>query len=103
MLTNSNGEEGPLRAARDGVSMAVWVTPGAARSELAGVSDGRLRLRLAAPAREGKANAELVRFVAELLGVARREVTVTSGMGSRRKLVRVCGVDLDEARRRLSL
>jgi len=85
------------------VSLAVWVTPGAPRSEVAGVADGRLRLRLAAPAHEGKANAELVRLVAETLGVPRRQVDLATRATGRRKLLRVRGVTLEEARRRLRL
>jgi len=85
------------------VSLAVWVTPGAPRSEVAGVAGGRLRLRLAAPALEGKANAELVRLVAETLGVLRRQIDLATGATGRRKLLRVRGVTLEEARRRLRL
>ena len=92
-----------MRAAVGGVSLAVWVTPGAPRDEVAGVADGRLRLRLAAPAHEGKANAALARFVAGLLGVARRDVRLVAGAGGRRKLLRIQGVTLDEARRTLRL
>lgn len=85
------------------MSLAVWVTPGAPRDEVAGVADGRLRLRLVAPAHEGKANAALTRFVAGLLGVARRDVRLVAGAGGRRKLLRIQGVTLDEARRTLRL
>ncbi len=85
------------------MSLAVWVTPGARRSELAGVVDGCLRLRLAAPAREGRANAELIRLVAESLGVPRRQVDLATGATGRRKKLRVSGVTLEEARRRLRL
>ncbi len=83
--------------------LAVWVTPGAARSGYAGVADGRLRIRLAAPAREGRANEELVRFVAGLLGVARRDVVVVAGAGGRRKLVQVAGVTVEQAGRAFRL
>lgn len=92
-----------MRAVSGGVSLAVWVSPGASRSEVVGVVDNRLRLRLAAPAHEGRANAELCRLTAELLGVARRDVSLASGAGARRKVLRVRGVGLDEARRRLQL
>jgi len=85
------------------VSLAVWVTPGAPRSEVVGVVDGRLRLRLAAPAHEGKANAELIRLVAQTLGIPRRRVDLATGASGRRKLLRVHGVTLDEARRSLRL
>jgi uncharacterized protein len=85
------------------VDIAVWASPGARRSEVTGVADGRLRLRLAAPAHEGKANAELVRFLAGELDVPRRAVSLVAGGSSRRKLVRVNGITPDEARRRLRL
>jgi uncharacterized protein (TIGR00251 family) len=81
------------------VTLSVWVTPGASRSEFTGVADGRLRVRLAAPPREGKANDELVRLVARMLGVTRKDVAVTAGSSGRRKLVRVAGVTVEQARR----
>jgi len=92
-----------VRAAHDGVTLAVWVIPGAARSECAGVADGRLRIRLAAPAREGRANQELVRFVARQLGVARKQVTVLAGSTGRRKLVNVAGISVEQAGRAFRL
>jgi uncharacterized protein (TIGR00251 family) len=85
------------------VSLAVWASPGASRDEVVGVLDGRLRVRLAAPPREGRANAALTRFVAGLLGVAPNAVRVVSGASSRRKVLRVCGVSVDDARRQLRL
>lgn len=85
------------------MSLAVWVSPGAARNEVLGVLDGRLRLRLAASPQEGRANAALTRFVAGLLGVAPSDVRLVSGASSRRKVLRVCGVSLDDARRQLRL
>ena len=81
----------------------MWASPGARRSELAGVAEGRLRVRLAAPAHEGRANAELVRFLAGLLDVPKGAVAVAAGASSRRKLVRISGLTVDEARRRLRL
>jgi uncharacterized protein len=72
-------------------------------SELAGVADGRLRVRLKAPAHEGKANAELIRFVAEVLGVLRADVRLVNGAGGRRKTVRVYGVNAEAAGRCLGL
>jgi hypothetical protein len=66
-----------------------------------GVADGVVRVRLAAPAHEGKANVELARLLAARLGVRRRDVTLVSGATGRRKLVRVRGVTLAAARERL--
>jgi hypothetical protein len=79
------------------------VTPGAPGSEVTGVADDRLRVRLAARAIEGRANDELIRFLARELGVRRDDVTVVAGAKSRRKLLHLHGVTLLEARRRLGL
>ncbi len=67
--------------------------PGAARTEPAGRhGEGALRLRLAAPAREGKANRACVRFLAGALDVPASAVTIVRGAGSRDKVVRVTAV-----------
>jgi hypothetical protein len=42
---------------------------------------------VAAPPREGEANAELVSFLAKRLGVAKREIVVESGASSRSKVL----------------
>ena len=65
--------------------------PGAARTEVAGLHGGRLKLRLAARAVEGQANSALLAFIAERLGVARRDVTIEAGAGARVKRVAVRG------------
>ena len=79
------------------------MTPGAHRSEVIGVADDRLRVRLAARAIEGRANDELIRFLARELGVRRDDITLVAGGKSRRKLLHLSGVTLPEARRRLGL
>ncbi|MDR0452014.1 MAG: DUF167 domain-containing protein [Treponema sp.] len=61
--------------------------PGASRSGLAGAANGRLRVRIAKAPENGKANAELVSFLAGLLGCAKREVSVVAGERSRLKTV----------------
>ena len=101
--TPSSGDADPLRGSAGDVRLAVWVTPGGRRSELKGVADGRLRVRVAAAPIEGRANRELCRFLAQTLGVPRGSVAVTSGESGRRKTVRVSGVALETARRALGL
>lgn len=73
----------------DGLRIAVHVQPNASASEVAGEVDGALKLRLKAPPIDGKANEALVKLLAGLLGVARRDVDVTHGLSSRQKLVQV--------------
>jgi uncharacterized protein (TIGR00251 family) len=68
------------------------VQPGATRSEFAGRHGERIKIRLAAPAAEGKANAALVEFLAAHFGVPRRNVRIAAGLKSRRKRVVIEGV-----------
>lgn len=68
----------------------VKVIPRSARSEVAGeMPDGTLKVRIAAPPENGKANEALCAFLAEHYGVSRGAVTVVSGRSSALKLVRI--------------
>ncbi|MFM1989040.1 MAG: hypothetical protein RJA99_1997 [Pseudomonadota bacterium] len=78
-----------LSGARGDWSIALHVQPGASRSTAAGDHDGCLKLRIAAPPVEGRANDALRAFVAARLGVPRSAVTIERGDASRRKRVRV--------------
>ena len=75
-----------------GITLQIRATPGAKRSEIVGVVDDRLRIRIHAPAVEGKANAELVRFLAAWAGVRRSAVTIGRGEHAREKTVHLSGV-----------
>jgi uncharacterized protein len=74
------------------VILELHVQPGASRSEFAGEHGGRLKVRLAAPPVDGKANAELIDFLARHYGVAKRNVRITAGVTSRRKRVEITGI-----------
>lgn len=63
------------------------VQPGASRTQFAGKHGDRLKVRLAAPAHDGKANQALIAFLAEYYGVPRRNVRITAGLKSRQKRV----------------
>lgn len=76
-----------------GIELSVLVQPRASRSKIVGEHDGMLKIQLAAPPVDGEANAELVQMLARLLGVPKRQVTLMSGETSRRKRVRVDGVE----------
>jgi len=83
------------------VRLVVHVVPRAKRSEVAGRHGDALKIKLKAPPVDGAANAELVRFVAEQLGVRLAAVTITSGLTSRRKIVVVAGIRERDALGRL--
>lgn len=76
---------------RDGdvLSLTLHVQPGAKRSEVAGLHGEALKLRLAAPPVEGKANEALMRFLAELFDVPLRNIELRQGAQSRHKVVRI--------------
>jgi uncharacterized protein (TIGR00251 family) len=72
-----------------GLRLAVQIQPNAKQSGVVGVFDDALKLRLRAQPIEGKANAALVTFLAQALGVPRSAVSITHGLTSKRKLVLV--------------
>jgi uncharacterized protein YggU (UPF0235/DUF167 family) len=74
------------------VRFAVRLTPRAAIERVEDVVDGVLKVRVMAPAVEGAANLALIRLLADELGIARRDVRIVAGAGSRQKLVVVDGV-----------
>jgi uncharacterized protein (TIGR00251 family) len=69
--------------------LAVHAQPGAKRSELAGLHGTSLKVRIAAPAVDGRANAALEAFLAERLGIARAKVQVVRGEHAREKRVAI--------------
>jgi uncharacterized protein (TIGR00251 family) len=77
--------------------------PRASRNEIVGRHGTELRLRLTAPPLDGAANAALIRFLAEALGVARAGVTLLTGESSRSKVVSVRGITPEEAALRLGV
>ena len=70
-----------------GCRLEVSVSANAKRTSADGLRDGALRVRLAAPPVDGKANAQLLGWLADELGCAKRAVTLLRGDTSRRKQV----------------
>jgi len=81
----------------DGVTIHVHAQPGAKRTEVAGVYGDSLKLRLASPPVDGKANECLIEFLARRLGVKRSQISITRGASSRRKTVFVAAAGLQPA------
>lgn len=70
----------------------VHVQPGAKRSEFAGRHGERIKIRLAAPATENRANEALIEFLADHYRVPKRSVRIAAGLGSRDKRVVIEGL-----------
>ncbi|MCA1950641.1 MAG: DUF167 domain-containing protein [Treponema sp.] len=65
----------------------IKAVPGASKTEIAGIADNRLRIRIAAAPEDGKANAELIAFLAKKTGIAKRDIRLVSGEKNRLKTV----------------
>jgi uncharacterized protein (TIGR00251 family) len=76
---------------RDGTDLVleVRVQPRSACTEVVGLHGGRLRVRLAAPPTDGRANAALAAFLADAFGVPRSRIVIEHGLASRDKRIRV--------------
>lgn len=86
---------GWYRRSGDVVTLTLHVQPGAKRSEISGLHGEALKLRLAAPPVEGRANEALLKLIAELFGVPLRQVELRQGGQSRHKVVAVTGSTID--------
>jgi len=73
----------------DNIVLTLHIQPGAKRTEIAGLHGDALKIRLAAPPVEGRANQILLRFLAELFDVPLRKVTLQKGGKSHRKVIHV--------------
>ena len=73
------------------ITLTLHVQPGAKRSEIVGLHGEALKIRLAAPPIEGRANDALLRFIAEVFAVPLRNTELKQGGQSRHKVVTVTG------------
>ena len=83
------------------IGVRLRVIPNAKRSEVVGMYGDAVKLKVASPAVDGKANEAVLELVAELIGVSVRAVKLLSGAKARDKVIGVEGVPALEVRRRL--
>ena len=102
-MPNLDGLDGlDIRSAPGYSLLKVKVTPKASRNECVGVAEGCLRIRVQAPPVEGAANEKVREFLADLLGLRRRDVSLERGQTGREKVFRIVALDAGEIRRRLA-
>ncbi len=82
---------GWYRRAGDLITLTLHVQPGAKRTEVSGLHGEALKIRLAAPPVEGRANEALLKFIADFFGVPLRQVELKQGGQSRHKVVAITG------------
>lgn len=93
----------PISPIPDGIRLTLHVQPRASRTEIAGCHGDALKIRLAAPPVDGAANAALIAFLAERLGVPRSAITIRHGESGRRKTVEITGLTAARAEGLLEL
>jgi uncharacterized protein (TIGR00251 family) len=84
-------------------TLAIKAAPNAPRSAVVGWLGDALKIKIHAPALDGRANDALCEFLAAELGLPRRAVTLAHGDKSRQKLVRISGLTLTEVKSRLTV
>jgi uncharacterized protein (TIGR00251 family) len=89
---------------KKGAALAIRVTPRAKKNEVSGImDDGTIKIRLIAPPVEGKANASLIKFLAEILGVSRSKIEIIAGESGRDKLISILDMDSRTAQEKILL
>ena len=88
-----------LREGTGRTTLTLHIQPGAKKTEVAGKHGDALKIRLAAPPVDGKANAALINFGADRLGLAKSAVSLKSGQTSRRKVLEITAAPQDTAQR----
>jgi len=86
----------PIKETRDGVFFHLRVLPRSSRSELAGIQDNALKLKIMAPPVEGKANLECIRFLSDKLGIRKSQITIKAGHKSKSKTVFISGIKKED-------
>lgn len=90
------------REASGNIVLSLHIQPGAKKTEIAGLHGDTLKIRLAAPPVDGKANECLIAFLAEELEVPRAQVGLASGATSRRKRLQISGASAEAIARFLT-
>ena len=82
--------------------LTIHVQPRASRTCLCGMYGNFLKMAIAAPPVEGKANKEVIAFLAALLKIPKKDITIASGAQSRTKRCRIGSLTEDEVRERIA-
>ena len=80
------------------VELFLHCQPGAKKTEVQGIHGDRLKIRLAAPPVEGKANEALITWLSKTLSIPKNQVDLLSGDTGRQKRIQVIGVTVDEVK-----
>ncbi len=83
--------------------LLIYVQPKGSKTRLIGTHDGMLKVGVAAPPVDGKANKELVKYLSKCLKIPKSDITISSGLQSRRKTLTIAGLGPETVRTRIEL
>jgi uncharacterized protein (TIGR00251 family) len=95
--------ENVLRQDGNGLTLFVKVIPGSSKSQILGIKEERLRIKIAAAPEDGKANDALVSFLSKLLACPKKEIVLKSGEKARLKTIGLPKSCLEKARAALAI
>ncbi|MCK4753155.1 MAG: YggU family protein [Planctomycetes bacterium] len=87
----------------NGVIFTAKIVPASSKTVIAGLLDGMLKVKISAPPEKGKANKNLVDFLAKKLGVKKNTVTIISGQTNPVKSIQVLGISDETLLKKLDL
>jgi len=82
--------------------LEVSIQAGASQNKVINYENNVLKLKIAAPAMEGKANRKIIEFLSSMLGVKKTSIIVKSGKTSKHKILEINGISPDEIKQRLN-
>lgn len=85
------------------IILTIYLQPGAKQSEVCGTHDGNIKIKVNSPPIDGKANAALIRFLANYLDIPKSSIKLVSGQKSRIKKLKLIGVSNDLVKLKLSI
>ena len=80
-----------LKVTERGIVLSVRIVPGSKRSKIVGLYGDALKIQIASPAVDGKANQSLIDFISKEFGVAKGSIEILKGHQNRSKLLLISG------------
>jgi hypothetical protein len=91
-----------LHDGKKGAAIAVRVTPRASKNQIVGaLSDGTIKVRITAAPTEGQANDALVKFLSDVLGIAKSRIEIVAGENGRDKLISILDMDAETLHKKI--
>ena len=86
---------------KDAVRLEVHIQPNSSRNKITGYADGVLKVKIAAPPVEGKANQKLIEFLSGIFDITKSSITIDSGLTGKRKILLIDNLSAEEIKERL--